>query len=179
MKNLVKVVLFLAALCLASSLVLAQPVDSLATCDVTVTVNTVMEWSAASYDDIVLDPITSTTETPSGSSVFTLYTNCDCEISATNTAAAQLQHEGPSTDTLVTEYQLAYDGDGFSDTGGTDISSWIDYSTFLSPASAVTHVDGDGVVVITLSAQASSGGQVRDAGDYSAIQTLTAAWTSN
>ena len=158
---------------------LAQPVDDSATCDVTVTVNAIMEWSAESYADIALAVITSTGQTPSGSRDFTLYTNCNCEISATNTTAAQLENEGASTDTLVTEYRLAYDGDGVTATGGTDVGSWTDYSTFLSPASAVTHIDGDGVVVITLSAQASSGGQVRDAGSYRATQTLTAAWTSD
>jgi len=181
MKNLVKVVLFLAVLCLALRVALAaDPGPDSATCDVTVTVNSILEWSDTSYTDIALvPPITSTTQTPFGSRDFTLYTNCNCEISADNTTAAQLENEGASTDTLVTRYQLEYDGDGSSATGGTDISSWTDYSTFLSPASAVTHVDGDGVVVITLSAQASSGGQVRDAGSYRATQTLTAAWTSD
>jgi hypothetical protein len=179
MKNLVKVVLFLAVLCLAPSLALAQPVDDSATCDVTVTVNAIMEWSAASYADIALAVITSTTQTPDGFRDFTLYTNCNCEISADNTTAAQLENEGASTDTLVTKYKLLYDGDGVTATGGTDIGTYTDYNTFLSTASAVTHVDGDGVVVITLWAQASSGGQVRDAGSYRATQTLTAAWTSN
>jgi len=181
MKNLVKkVVLFLAVLCLAPRVAFApDPGPDSATCDVTVTVNTVMEWSAASYADIALAAITSTTDTPSGSRDFTLYTNCNCEISADNTTAAQLENEGASTDTLVTEYQLAYDGDGVTATGGTDIGTWTDYSTFLSPASAVTHVDGDGVAVVTLSARASSGGQVRDQGSYRATQTLTASWTSD
>jgi len=180
MKNLVKVFLFLAVLCLAPRVAFApDPGDKSATCDVTVTVNTVMEWSAASYADIALTAITSTTDTPFGSRDFTLYTNCNCEISADNTTAAQLENEGASSDTLVTKYELAYDGDGVTATGGTDIGPWIDYSTFLSPASAVTHVDGDGVAVITLSAQASSGGQVRDPGSYRATQTLTAAWTSD
>ena len=180
MKNLVKVVLFLAVLCLALRVALAaDPGPDSATCDVTVTVNTVLEWSDTSYTDIALDPITSTTDTPFDSRAFTLYTNCNCEISADNTTAAQLENEGASTDTLVTKYQLEYDGDGSSATGGTDISTWTDYSTFLSPASAVTHVDGDGIVVVTLWAEASSGGQVRDPGSYRATQTLTAAWTSD
>ena len=180
MKMSVRPVLFLAALWLTSSLVLAaDPGDDSATCDVTVTVNTVMEWSAASYADIALAAITSTVDTPSGSRDFTLYTNCNCEISADNTTAAQLENNGASTDTLVTEYQLAYDGDGVSATGGTDVGTWTDYSTFLGTPSAVTHVDGDGVVTVTLSVQASSPGQVRDAGNYSATQTLTASWTSD
>lgn len=176
MKTLFKVILLLVALCFAPSLALAQPPDDSATCDVTVTVNAIMEWSAASYADIALAAITSQTDTPSGSRDFTLYTNCNSEISADNTATAQLSS---ATDTLVTEYQLAFDGDGVTATGGTDIGAWTDYSTFLSPASAVTHVDGDGTAIITLSARASTGGTVPDQGNYSATQTLTAAWTSN
>jgi hypothetical protein len=180
MKNLVKVVLFLAVLCLAFRVAFAaDPGDDSSTCDVTVTVNTIMEWSAASYADIALAAIASTTDTPSGSRDFTLYTNCNCEISADNTAAAELENEGASSDTLVTEYQLAYDGDGVTATGGTDIGSWTDYSTFLGTPSAVTHVDGDGAVVVTLSARASTGGSVPDAGSYRATQTLTASWTSD
>jgi len=176
MKTLFKVILLLVALCFAPSLALAQPPDDSATCDVTVTVNAIMEWSAASYADIALAAITSQTDTPSGSRDFTLYTNCNSEISADNTATAQLSS---ATDTLVTEYQLAFDGDGVTATGGTDIGAWTDYSTFLSSASAVTHVDGDGTAIITLSARASTGGTVPDQGNYSATQTLTAAWTSN
>ncbi len=176
MKTLFKVILLLVALCFAPSLALAQPADDSATCDITVTVNAIMEWSAASYADIALAAITSQTDTPSGSRDFTLYTNCNSEISADNTATAQLSS---ATDTLVTEYQLAFDGDGVTATGGTDIGAWTDYSTFLSTASAVTHVDGDGTAVITLSARASTGGTVPDQGNYSATQTLTAAWTSN
>ena len=181
MKNLVKVVLFLAVLCLALRVAFAaDPGDDSSQCDVTVTVNTIMEWSAASYADIALaPPITSVTQTRSGSRDFTLYTNCNCEISADNTAAAELENEGASTDTLVTEYQLAYDGDGVTATGGTDVGGWTDYSTFLGTPSAVTHVDGDGAVVVTLSARASTGGSVPDAGSYRATQTLTASWTSD
>jgi hypothetical protein len=176
MKTLVKVVLLVALLCLAPSSALAQPPDDPATCDVTVTVNAIMEWSAASYADIALAAISSVTDTPSGTRDFTLYTNCNSEISADNTATAQLSS---ATDTLVTEYQLAFDGDGASATGGTDVGSWTDYSTFLGTASAVTHVDGDGTAVITLSARASTGGTVPDVGNYSATQTLTVSWTSD
>jgi hypothetical protein len=176
MKTLVKMVLLLAVLCLGPSLALAQPPDDPATCDVTVTVNAIMEWSAASYADIALAAISSVTDTPSGTRDFTLYTNCNSEISADNTATAQLSS---ATDTLVTEYQLAFDGDGASATGGTDVGSWTDYSTFLGTASAVTHVDGDGTAVITLSARASTGGTVPDVGNYSATQTLTVSWTSD
>jgi hypothetical protein len=177
MKNLPRILLpVVLVLCLAPNLALAQPADDPATCDITVTVDPIMEWSAASYGPIALANITSTTDTPSGTADFTLYTNCNSEISADNTATAQLSS---ATDTLVTEYQLAFDGDGASATGGTDVGSWTDYTTFLSTASAVTHVDGDGTAVITLSAQASTGGSTPDSGAYSATQTLTVSWTSN
>ena len=177
MKNLGKILLTaVLVLCLTANLTLAQPADDPATCDITVTVDPIMEWSAASYGPIALANITSPTDTPSGSAAFTLYTNCNSEISADNTATAQLSS---ATDTLVTEYQLAFDGDGASATGGTDVGSWTDYSTFLGTPSAVTHVDGDGTAVITLSAQASTGGSVPDSGAYSATQTLTVSWTSN
>lgn len=182
MKSLAKVLL-MAALVLAltpDSAIAADPGDDSATCDVTVTVNSIMEWSAASYADIALAAITAQSDTPSGNRDFTLYTNCNSEISADNTVTAQLDNDGASTDTLVTEYQLAFDGDGATATGGTDVGSWTDYSTFLSTASAVTHVDGDGAAVITLSARASNNaGEVADAGSYSATQTLTASWTSD
>ncbi len=180
MKRLAKILLAVAlVLCFSSGSVFAQPVDDSATCDITVTVDPIMEWSAASYADIALANITAVADTPSGSRDFTLYTNSNCEISADNTVAAQLDNDGASTDTLVTEYQLAFDGDGATATGGTDVGSWTDYTTFLSTASAVTHVDGDGDAIITLSVQASTGGTTPDQGNYSATQTLTAAWTSN
>lgn len=178
MKSLVKILLpCTLVLCLTANLALAQPADDPATCDVTVTVDPIMEWSAASYGPIALANITAQADTPSGNADFTLYTNCNSEISADNTATAQLSS---ATDTLVTEYQLAFDGDGATATGGTDVGSWTDYTTFLSTASAVTHVDNDGAAVITLSARASNnGGEVADAGAYSATQTLTVSWTSN
>lgn len=181
MKRLAKILLVaVLVLCFSSGSVFAQPADDSASCDITVTVDPIMEWSAATYADIALAAITAQSDTPSGNRDFTLYANCNCEISADNTVTAQLDNDGASTDTLVTEYQLAFDGDGATATGGTDVGTWTDYSTFLSTAQAVTHVDGDGAVVITLSAQASNdAGEVADSGSYSATQTLTAAWTSN
>jgi len=131
---------------------------------------------AASYADIALSAITSTTDTPSGSRDFTLYTNCNCEISATNTAAVQLENEGASTDTLVTEYQLAYDGDGISSTGGATVD-FTSYDSFLSSPAQVTYVLDDDGVTVTLYARASNyANQLANAGTYSATQTLTAHW---
>jgi len=79
--------------------------------------------------------------------------------------------------TLVTSYMLTDNGDGTNTTGGADQTSYTVYSSFLSPAYIITHVAGDGAVVITLYAKAENpSGEVADAGSYSAIQTLTAAW---
>lgn len=153
----------------------ADPGDDLATCDITVTVNTIMEW-VGNFANINLTAISSAADTPSASQTQTLYTNCNLDISADNTTTAQLT---AGSSTLTTEYQLAYDGDGSSTTGGTDVG-WTDYSTFLSTPSTMTHIDGDGTVDITLSARASiTGSGAGDAGVHTATQTLTAAWTSD
>jgi len=176
MKILAKVLLAV-VLCVTANLALAaDPGDDTATCNISVTVNTIMEW-AGNYSDIVLTAISAQADAPEGSEAQTLYTNCNLEISADNTATAQLSS---ATDTLVTKYQLSYDGDGVTATGGTDVSTWTDYNMFLSTASAVTHIDMDGAVQVTLYAQATNPpGEVADAGAYSAIQTLTASWTSD
>jgi hypothetical protein len=51
------------------------------------------------------------------------------------------------------------------------------HSSFLSPAYVITHVAGDGAVVIELHVEArNEDGDVADVGPYSATQTLTAAW---
>jgi len=159
-----------------ANVVWAQPPDDPATCDISVTVNTIMEW-AGNFSNISLTAISAQADAPEGSQVQTLYTNCNLEISADNTTTARLSS---ATDALVTKYQLSYDGDGVTATGGTGVATWTDYNTFLSTASAVTHVDTDGAVNVTLYVQASNpGGRVADAGAYSATQTLTASWTSD
>jgi hypothetical protein len=185
MKNLAKILLLAALVsCLTSNLALAaDPGDSNSTCDIYVTVNTIMEW-AGNFTDITLTAISAQTDTPDGNETQTIYTNCNFEISADNTTAAQLSS---ATDTLVTKYQLSDDGDGSTNTGATagaeaasGISTWTDYNSFLSTALDVTHVDMDGAVDITLYVQASNNaGEVADAGSYSATQTLTASWTSD
>ncbi|MHC4483312.1 MAG: hypothetical protein ACYSW4_07160 [Planctomycetota bacterium] len=183
MKNLAKVLL-LVGLCVSVKLALAaDPGDDAATCNISVTVNTIMEW-AGNFTDITLTAISSQTDTPSDSEAQTIYANCNFEIGADNTATAQLSS---ATDTLTTEYDLADDGDGSATTGAgaaaeaaSGLGSYTDYTTFLSTELAITHVDGDGAVGITLSVQASCpSGEVPDAGSYSATQTLTASWTSD
>ncbi len=155
-----------------------DPGDQPATCSISVTVNTVMEW-AGNFSDIGLTAISSQADAPEGSQAQTLYTNCNLDIGADNTTAARLSS---ATDSLVTKYKLSYDGDGVTATGGTSENTWRDYSIFLvsSPAEAVTHVNTDGAVNITLYVQASNpNGEVADAGSYIAVQTLTASWTSD
>ncbi len=179
MKNSIVRIVFTAALILLLNVnvVLApDPGDQPATCSISVTVNTMMEW-AGNFSDISLTAIADQADAPEGSQTQTLYANCDLEISADNTSAARLSS---ATDTLTTKYKLAYDGDGLTTTGGTGVTSWTDYNTFLSTPSAVTHVDTDGAVQITLYVQATSpAGEVPDAGAYTATQTLTASWTSD
>lgn len=153
-----------------------DPGDQPATCSISVTVDTIMEW-AGNFSDISLAAISDQADAPEGSQTQTLYTNCNLEISANNTTAARLSS---ATDSLVTKYELSYDGDGSTFTGGTGVGTWTDYIQFLNTASQVTHVNTDGAVNITLYVQASNpNGKVADAGSYTAIQTLTASWTSD
>ena len=164
-------------LLLDSSVVWApDPGDQPATCSISVTVNTIMEW-AGNFSDIGLTAISDQADAPEGSQAQTLYTNCNLEIGADITTAARLSS---ATDSLVTKYKLSYDGDGSTLTGGAGVNTWTDYNEFLSTASAVTHVNTDGAVNITLYVQASNpNGEVADAGSYTAVQTLTASWTSD
>ena len=164
-------------LLLDSSVVWApDPGDQPATCSISVIVNTIMEW-AGNFSDIGLTAISNQSDAPEGSQAQTLYTNCNLEIGADITTAARLSS---ATDSLVTKYKLSYDGDGSTLTGGTGVNIWTDYYEFLSTVSAVTHVNTDGAVNITLYVQASNpNGEVADAGSYTAVQTLTASWTSD
>ena len=170
------VILLMAVLSIVANLAMALTDD--ATAAVTCTVATIVEWdnlavNPDNFETIAIDPITAQGSTPSASKSLVLYTNCDVDITADNTAAAQLTK---TTDTLVTEYKLEYDGDGDPDTGGTNVG-WTDWTTFLSGGSAVAHVSLDGAVEVTLFARASNDtGNVADAGAYTALQTLTATW---
>lgn len=177
MKMLIKVLLVtLTVVCFTPNPVSADnPSNSQATAAVTCTVDTIMEWSAASFSTIAIADITHQNSAPFASQSLVLYTNGNVDISANNTTTAQLSLASPA-DTLVTEYKLEYDKNGSNGTGGSTVD-WTDYSTFLSTPSTVTHVNGDGAVNVTLSARASNdSGNVANAGDYTATQTLTAAW---
>jgi hypothetical protein len=100
------------------------------------------------------------------------------DITADNVGTeAQLAKTGDTAQILTTSYMLTDDGDGSTTTGGTNETVYTEYSTFISGGYTITHVAGDGVVVITLNAKAENpAGEVADAGDYTALQTLTATW---
>lgn len=159
----------------------ADPGDDTVDCDVTVTVNQIIEWeSDADMTTIALAQINAQGDTPEGSSTYTLWINCDVSLTANNTASGPAELSSATT-VLITKYKIAYD-----DTGGTTgaDTAYEDYSTFIDGAgSAVTHVDGDGAVEVTLWAQASNDStghkEVSDAGAYTATQTLTASWTGD
>lgn len=180
MKTLAKVLL-LVGLCVSVKLALAaDPGPDSATCTINVTVGQIIEWEGAAFTDIDLATITAQGDTPSGSSEYTLWINCNVSLTADNDADAELDNTGGGgSDTLVTEYYVDYDGDGVTATGGTD-TAYATYNNFISGGSAITHVDNDGGVEITLYARASNDSDnVADAGDYTCTQTLTASWTSD
>jgi hypothetical protein len=175
-----RVVLLMGLVLLLNANLLGDPTDVQATANVTVTVDNIMEWAGDFTDITILTHITAKSSAPVGSGTATLYTNGDVHITANNTTggAAQLKLGTDPNQTLVTSYKLTDDGDGTNTTGGDDETDYTLYSSFLSsPAYAITHVAGDGAVLITLHAEAKNpSSEVADAGDYSAIQTLTAAW---
>jgi len=154
---------------------LATPPDDNATCSITCTVAEIMEWEG-NFPPIDLGTISSQGDSKTGSASAVLYTNGDVTITADNSSAAELSAAGG--DTLHTEYKLSYDGDGVTATGGSTVD-WTTYNTFLQSGSSVTHVAGDGAVQVTLEVRASNAsGTLADSGNYSATQTLTAAWAS-
>lgn len=180
MKKVAKIIFVIAILAMPRMAFAVDPGPDSASCNITVTVTQIIEWSAASYADIALANITAQADQPTGTRDFTLYTNCNVSLTSDTTNTAQLTNTtAPSTDTLTTEYSLSYDGDGSAATGGAAVA-WTNYDTFIGGGSSVTHVDGDGAVVATLSVRASNpAGEVADAGDYTATQTLTASWVSD
>jgi len=189
MRKLLITLTVVIALCLTTNVALAaDPGSDSATCAVSVTVSQIIEWEGANFAAISLTPaITTQADAPTGNAVYTLWTNCNVQLSADNTATAELDNDGASSGTPVTEYKLATDANGVSGTGATsaDVTSsssdaWTGHATFLGTPLAVTHVDGDGAVEVTLEVKATNDSDnVVDAGAYSATQNITAAWTSD
>jgi len=171
-----RILVGVAVLCLLlASSTWAEPLDDSATCNISATVDEIMEW-AGNFAAIDLGTMTSQSDVLTGNSTQTLYTNGNVSITADTTTAAELSEAGG--DTLYTEYGLQYDGDGATATGGANVA-YVVYSSFLSTGSSVTHISLDGAVDVTLQARASNAaGTQGNSGAYSAIQTLTVSWSS-
>jgi len=179
MRKLLITLTVVIALCLTtnSALAVGDPNDG-ATASVTVTVDNIVEWADTAFSTIAIsDHITAYGSTPDANQSLVLYTNGNVDITADNSTAARLDKTDDPNQILITSYKLTYDeAAGGSTTGGSTVD-WTDYSTFLSSASTVSHAAGDGAVEVTLWAKAANpSGEVADAGSYSAVQTLTAAW---
>jgi hypothetical protein len=157
-----------------------------ATCDITITVNSIVEWEGANFAAINLAAIDAQGDEPNDSSVYSLWTNSNVALSADQTTASELTHSG-TVDTLVTKYKISTDGDGDPNTGATAVDVglsgsdvWTTYDLFLETALAITHYNTDGRVEVTLEVQASNDADnVADTGAYAAQQTITATWVSD
>lgn len=168
----------------------ADPGSDSATCAITITVNSIIEWEGANFAAINLAAITSQASAPTGNAIYTLWTNCNVELSSDRTNASELTHQrgvAGMADMLVTKYKISTDGDGVATTGATaadvlasSASTWTTYDNFLATHLQVTHFNTDGAVEVTLSVQATNDADnVADSGAYSATQTITAAWVSD
>jgi hypothetical protein len=185
------------------NLVSAEHAPVRATCDISCTVEDIVEWSDDSFPAINLGNLTNENREVSGSASLLLYTNKDVQIIADNSYAARLSKDGAHT--LVTQYNLEYYGTGADQTGGSSsrcsaagTAGWSDYDCFLVNGSQVTHFPGDGAVEVILSvrafkntAPADSGygsafslgrspaqhsAETTESGYYTARQTLTVCW---
>ena len=164
--------------CVLSSsqvLVLAVPPSSSATCKITCTVASIIEWSETSFPGIDLGSLTAKNKQAAGESTLMLYTNCDVTITADNSNTAELSF---ATHTLLTKYKLEFDGSGIEQTGGSP-TAWRSFDTFLNEGADVIHIPTDGAVEVVLSVRASIE-KIRpdNSGQYNAVQTLTACWKS-
>lgn len=167
----------------------AGPVD--ATCEITVTVDEIVEWEGANFAAIDLDSeasISAQAHSPEGSAVYTLWLNGDITLSADNAGdTAQLEQDGAGTDVLVTKYKISTDGDGDPASGAdaTAISNsgsdgYLTHDLFLDTGLVVTHVANDGAVEVTLEVEGTNDPaghkEVANADTYTANQTITATW---
>jgi hypothetical protein len=179
----------------------ADPGSKDVTCDISVTVDTIIEWDTHDFATFVIDldaqnngHIIAQGTILEGSATTTLWTNCNVKLSADNLTdpnMALLTHQRTDThghhDALVTKYKITTDGDGDPYTGATlgaigasSSTTWTDYDQFIATPLAITHVNTDGNVEVTLWVQASNDtDNVADAGLYTATQTITAAWDSD
>ncbi len=166
----------------------ADPGPDAATCDITITVDSIIEWEGLAFAAINLDSqessISAQADSPEGSSVYALWTNCNVALSADNTATAQLTD---GTDVLVTKYKISTDGDGVAATGATAAAiaasgsdTYTLHNLFLATPLDIAHFNTDGAVEVTLAIEATNDtDEVSDSGNYTATQTITATWVSD
>ena len=192
MRKLIITMTVVMVLCLTtnSAFAVGDPNDA-ATCAITASVDQICEWEGENFAAMECAVITAQADAPTDSETYTLWVNCNVELTANNTGTvAQLTHASTS-DYLVTKYKISTDGAGVADTGATTAAvsasgsdAWTAHGSFLSTALAVTHYDNDGAVEITLEVQATNDMtghyEVADAGSYgTCTQTITAGWTSD
>ena len=179
MNSLTKLLL-LSAICIAvitftAELAFAATDATDATCAIDCTVAGQLEWSDNFTAISIVEELTEQNDQITGSGTTTLWTNGNVTLTTAGAAIAQLVAD--PEDFLVTEYQLEYDGDGVTATGGSTVAYAL-HSAFITGAgSAVTHFSTDGAVVLTLTVRASHDtDNVANADDYTATQTITATW---
>ena len=173
--NFFIVVLTACILSAAPGLVLAVPPPADAACRISCNVAKIVEWSEPYFPDIALGELTTQNKQATNKVMLTLYTNGDVTITANNKNTAELSF---NTNTLLTEYKLEYDGSGLSQSGGRK-TDWCQSGSFLKKGSHITHIPGDGGVVVTLSVRASVEKiHSENSGRYTAFQILTACWKS-
>lgn len=156
-------------------LVSAVPPPASATCKISCTVASTVEWSKISFPGVDLGSLTAENKQAIGETALTLYTNGDVTITADNSNAAELSF-GPHT--LRTKYKLKYNSLGTKQTGGRP-TKWCSFDTFLNKGTDIVHIPTDGAVEVILSVRASIK-KIRpeNSGQYYAVQTLTACWKS-
>ncbi len=198
MRKLIITMTVVMAFCLTTNSALAGDANDTdaAACAITASVDQIVEWEGPNIPAIGIAAITSQAAVPDSNEVFTLWVNCNVNLTADNTeTVARLAHASTG-DYLVTKYKISTDQAGTegtgtgATTGAVDASSsdeWTVHSDFLkaevTAPLAITHIDNDGAVEVTLYVQASNDmtGQkeVADAGNYACTQTITATWTSD
>jgi hypothetical protein len=126
-----------------------------------------MTW-VGSFSSINLGTLDGVGAAREGSSSIGLETSGQVEISADNTSTVRLT--GPSSEWLETEYGL--------DVDGTEREPYTTYDSFLQPPVTVEHTGaGTSEFQVKLKVRATHPtGEARDAGTYTATQTLTASW---
>ena len=188
-KLLLLIVICVMAICYSPKAAFAaDPGPDTAECDITITVDSIIEWEGLAFAAIDLDSqessISAQADSPEGSAAYTLWTNCNVELSADNTATAQLTD---GTDVLVTKYKISTDEAGVTATGATVAAvaasgsdTYTLHNLFLDTPLAITHFNTDGNVEVTLEVEATNDAdEVSDSGDYTATQTITATWVSD